>query len=105
MSPSVQRFPSVFSEMLLDSAQIRNRAVLKVDLTADLQREMLSLQREEQKLIQDIKKTAKQGNTAATKTLAKSLVRIRGQMNQLRASEAHLRGVKYAVTVRLPPAV
>ena len=67
---------------------------------ADLQRELLSLQREEQKLINDIKKTAKQGNTQATKTLAKSLVRIRGQMNQLRASEAHLRGVKYAVTVR-----
>ena len=68
-------------------------------LTADLQREMMGLQREEQKLITDIKKAAKQNNTQATRVLAKSLVRLRGQMNQLRASEAQLRGVKTTVTV------
>lgn len=62
----------------------------------------MSLQREEQKLIVDIKKAAKQNNTQATKVLAKSLVRLRNQMNQLRASEAHLRGVKTTVTVSFP---
>ena len=67
---------------------------------SDLQREMLGLQREEQKLIVDIKKAAKQNNTQATRVLAKSLVRLRGQMNQLRSSEAQLRGVKTTITVR-----
>lgn len=59
----------------------------------------MGLRREEQKLITDIKKAAKQNNTQATRVLAKSLVRLRGQMNQLRASEAHLRGVKTTITV------
>lgn len=59
----------------------------------------MALQREEQKLITDIKKAAKQNNTQAMKVLAKSLVRLRGQMNQLRASEAQLRGVKTSITV------
>ena len=69
-------------------------------MPADLQREMMGLQREEQKLVTDIKKAAKQNNTQAARVLAKSLVRLRGQMNQLRASEAHLRGVKTTITVR-----
>lgn len=69
-------------------------------LPADLQREMFALKREEQKLILDIKKAAKQNNMQAAKVLAKSLVRLRGQMNQLRASEAQLRGVKTTITVR-----
>jgi hypothetical protein len=61
------------------------------------------LQREESKLIVDIKKQAKLNNTQSMKTLAKSLVRLRGQMNQLRASEAQLRGVKTTITVPLSP--
>ena len=61
----------------------------------------MGLQREEQKLITDIKKAAKQNNTQAARVLAKSLVRLRGQMNQLRASEAQLRGVKTSITVRI----
>ena len=60
------------------------------------------LQREEAKLIVDIKKAAKQNNMVSTKVLAKSLVRLRGQMNQLRASEAQLRGVKTTITVSSP---
>ena len=74
---------------------------LNYSSTADLQREMMGLQREEQKLITDIKKAAKQNNTQAAKVLAKSLVRLRGQMNQLRASEAQLRGVKTTITVSI----
>jgi len=70
---------------------------------ADLQREVLMLQREEAKLIVDIKKAAKQNQTASMKTLAKSLVRLRGQMNQLRASETQLRGVKTTITVTPSP--
>lgn len=57
-------------------------------------------------MIRDIKQAAKEGNTAATKILAKSLVRLRAQIAKLHASSAQLRGVSTQMTVspRAPPA-
>lgn len=68
-------------------------------MLADLERELASLNREEQKLVQQIKQSAKQGNQVATRTLAKSLVRLRAQQSKLIASVAHMKGVSTTLTV------
>ncbi|XP_075497642.1 vacuolar protein sorting-associated protein 2 homolog 2-like isoform X1 [Primulina tabacum] len=44
-------------------------------------------------LVAEIKKTAKTGNGAATKILARQLVRLRQQITNLQASRAQIRGV------------
>lgn len=49
-------------------------------IVTDIDREVAELKREEAKLIREIKTTAKTGNQAAVKVLAKSLVRIRAQV-------------------------
>lgn len=61
-------------------------------------RELLALKREEAKLIAEIKAAAKANNTAATRVLAKSLVRLRSQMAKLQGSQANLRGVSTNLT-------
>jgi hypothetical protein len=71
--------------------------------TPDIDREVLALQREEQKLIKDIKAAAKANNQAATRVLAKSLVRLRNQIATLRGSSAQLKGVGTNLTVRSRP--
>jgi hypothetical protein len=60
---------------------------------------MMALKREEAKIIRDIKASAKQGNQAAMKILAKSLVRLRGQITKLQGSSAQLQGVGMTMTV------
>jgi hypothetical protein len=67
--------------------------------SADIEREVLVLKREEQKLIREIKQTAAKGNTAGAKQLAKSLIRLRGQEAKLQASVGQLRGVKTSIAV------
>ncbi|KAJ7553242.1 hypothetical protein O6H91_06G089500 [Diphasiastrum complanatum] len=52
----------------------------------------LSLQ-EEKKLVAEIKKTARTGNEAATKILARQLIRLRQQITKLQGSRAQMRGV------------
>lgn len=64
----------------------------------DLDRELLALKREEQKLIADIKAAAKANNQPAARVLAKSLVRLRAQMSKLQGSQANLRGVSTNLT-------
>jgi len=49
-------------------------------LLADIDREVANLKRDEKRLIMEIKNAARQGNTASTKVLAKSLVRLRAQV-------------------------
>jgi hypothetical protein len=61
---------------------------------------MMALKREEAKIIRDIKAAAKQGNQPAMKILAKSLVRLRGQVSKLQSSSAQLQGVGMTMTVR-----
>ena len=66
--------------------------------TRDLDREVLALRREEQKLILEIKAAAKTNNQAAMRVLAKSLVRLRSQIAKLQGSSANLRGVSTNLT-------
>ncbi|CAA0827585.1 Vacuolar protein sorting-associated protein 2 homolog 2 [Striga hermonthica] len=61
--------------------------------TRGIEREIASLQMEERKLVAEIKKTAKTGNEAATKILARQLVRLRQQITNLQGSRAQIRGV------------
>ncbi|CAN1226057.1 Vacuolar protein sorting-associated protein 2 homolog 2 [Linum grandiflorum] len=71
--------------------------------TRGIEREIASLQMEEKKLVAEIKKEAKTGNEAsfssshcvlaATKILARQLVRLRQQITNLQGSRAQIRGV------------
>lgn len=61
--------------------------------TRGIEREITSLQLEEKKLVAEIKKTAKTGNEAATKILARQLIRLRQQIANLQGSRAQVRGV------------
>ncbi|XP_050896936.1 F-box protein SKIP5-like [Lathyrus oleraceus] len=56
--------------------------------TRGLEREVASLQ-----LVAEIKRTAKTGNEAATKTLARQLIRLRQQIGNLQGSQAQMRGI------------
>lgn len=58
-----------------------------------IEREIGALQLEEKKLVAEIKKTAKTGNEAATKILARQLIRLRQQIAKLQGSRAQMRGV------------
>ncbi|KIZ01918.1 hypothetical protein MNEG_6039, partial [Monoraphidium neglectum] len=64
----------------------------------EIDRELLALKREEDKLIREIKAAAKGNNQAATRVLAKSLVRLRAQITTLQASAAQLKGVGHNIT-------
>jgi len=61
---------------------------------ADLERELLAVDREEAKLVKEIRAAAARGNEAAARTLAKSLVRQRGQKAKLHAGILQMRGVR-----------
>nr|KJB69101.1 hypothetical protein B456_011G005200 [Gossypium raimondii] len=95
-----------------DSRNVRKNAYLKVEFLdsglkfvhssvgaevlcgiISVEREIASLQLEEKKLVAEIKKTAKTGNEAATRILARQLVRLRQQITNLQGSRAQIRGV------------
>ncbi|KMZ67756.1 hypothetical protein ZOSMA_25G01470 [Zostera marina] len=61
--------------------------------TRGVEREIATLQAEERKLVAEIKKTAKTGNEAATKILARQLIRLRQQITNLQGTRAQIRGV------------
>ncbi|CAI8587396.1 unnamed protein product [Vicia faba] len=61
--------------------------------TRGIEREIGSLQMEEKKLVAEIKREAKTGNEAATRILARQLVRLRQQITNLQGSRAQIRGV------------
>ncbi|THU65306.1 hypothetical protein C4D60_Mb05t02250 [Musa balbisiana] len=58
-----------------------------------VEREIASLQLEEKKLVAEIKKTAQTGNEAATRILARQLVRLRQQITNLQGTRAQIRGI------------
>ncbi|KAK8506149.1 hypothetical protein V6N11_059840 [Hibiscus sabdariffa] len=62
-------------------------------LDSGIEKEIGTLQLEEKKLVAEIKRTAKTGNEAATKTLARQLVRLRQQIAKLQSSRAQIRGI------------
>ena len=66
----------------------------------DLERELLSVDREEAKLVKEIKAAAAKGNEGSARVLAKSLVRLRGQKAKLHAGILQMRGVRSAIAVR-----
>ena len=66
----------------------------------DLERELLSVDREEAKLVKEIKSAAAKGNESSARVLAKSLVRLRGQKAKLHAGILQMRGVRSAIAVR-----
>lgn len=61
--------------------------------TRGIEKEIGALQLEEKKLLAEIKRTAKTGNEAATKILARQLVRLRQQIANLQGSRAQMRGI------------
>ncbi|GAB4841064.1 hypothetical protein Ancab_021809 [Ancistrocladus abbreviatus] len=61
--------------------------------TRGIEKEISALQSEEKKLVAEIKRTAKTGNEAATKILARQLVRLRQQIANLQGSRAQMRGI------------
>lgn len=61
--------------------------------TRGIEREIGTLQLEEKKLVAEIKRSAKTGNEAATKILARQLIRLRQQIAKLQGSRAQVRGV------------
>ncbi|KAJ0970458.1 hypothetical protein J5N97_023335 [Dioscorea zingiberensis] len=61
--------------------------------TRGIEREIGALQLEEKKLLAEIKRTAKTGNEAATKILARQLIRLRQQISNLQGSRAQMRGI------------
>lgn len=61
--------------------------------TRGVEREIGSLQLEEKKLVAEIKRTAKTGNEAATRILARQLIRLRQQITNLQGTRAQIRGV------------
>ena len=66
----------------------------------DLERELLSVDREEAKLVKEIKAAAAKGNVSSARVLAKSLVRLRGQKAKLHAGILQMRGVRSTIAVR-----
>mmetsp|Transcript_6488 Transcript_6488/g.11346 ORF Transcript_6488/g.11346 Transcript_6488/m.11346 type:complete len:205 (-) Transcript_6488:51-665(-) len=60
----------------------------------ELDRERMKLQAQEKKLIQDIKKTAKLGQNASVKAMAKDLVRIRRHVTKFYEMRSQLQSVE-----------
>eukprot|EP00802_Teleaulax_amphioxeia_P017245 Tamp_17395.p1 GENE.Tamp_17395~~Tamp_17395.p1 ORF type:complete len:214 (+),score=77.36 Tamp_17395:72-644(+) len=58
----------------------------------EIERERLGLQRQEQKLIAEVKKAAKDGQTGAVKTLAKQLVQTRNAMARMGMMKSQVSG-------------
>ncbi|KAF9683037.1 hypothetical protein SADUNF_Sadunf05G0170500 [Salix dunnii] len=74
-------------EVLRDSKREMQHA------TRGIEKEIRALQLEEKKLVLEIKQTAKTGNDAATKILARQLIRLRQQIANLQGSRAQMRGI------------
>eukprot|EP01118_Nematostelium_gracile_P018938 TRINITY_DN8580_c0_g1_i1.p1 TRINITY_DN8580_c0_g1~~TRINITY_DN8580_c0_g1_i1.p1 ORF type:complete len:202 (+),score=71.20 TRINITY_DN8580_c0_g1_i1:31-636(+) len=64
----------------------------------DLDKELLVLDREEKKIILEIKRLAKLGQNANAKTMAKELIRLRGQRDKIYAMKGQLSGVQSRTT-------
>mmetsp|Transcript_34397 Transcript_34397/g.62810 ORF Transcript_34397/g.62810 Transcript_34397/m.62810 type:complete len:224 (+) Transcript_34397:165-836(+) len=64
----------------------------------EISREINSLDREEKRLVAEIKKTARTGNQGATKVLAKQLVRLRAQRGRMYGARATVAAVGHQAT-------
>ncbi|KAL9685598.1 hypothetical protein QQ045_023049 [Rhodiola kirilowii] len=82
-----------FSKKPTAKAALRQSKKELSTATRGIEREIGALQLEEKKLIAEIKKSAKTGNEAATKILARQLIRLRKQITNLQGSRAQIRGI------------
>jgi charged multivesicular body protein 2B len=84
---------NIFAKKPTAKEALRESKREMANATRGIEREITTLQLEEKKLVAEIKRTAKTGNEAATKTLARQLVRLRQQIAKLQASRAQMRGI------------
>ncbi|KAH6819907.1 vacuolar protein sorting-associated protein 2.3 [Perilla frutescens var. hirtella] len=84
---------NIFSKKPTAKEALRESKREMANATRGVEREIHTLQSEEKKLVAEIKRTAKTGNEAATKILARQLVRLRQQIANLQSSRAQMRGI------------
>lgn len=84
---------NIFSKKPTAKEVLRESKREMANATRGIEREITTLQSEEKKLVAEIKRTAKTGNEAATKILARQLVRLRQQIANLQGSRAQMRGI------------
>ncbi|XP_049384621.1 vacuolar protein sorting-associated protein 2 homolog 2 [Solanum stenotomum] len=89
----MEKLNSIFKKKTSPKEALRSSKREMAVATRGIEREISSLQMEEKKLVAEIKQTAKTGNEAATKILARQLVRLRQQIVNLQGSRAQIRGV------------
>ncbi|KAG2405917.1 hypothetical protein LR48_Vigan967s001700 [Vigna angularis] len=84
---------NIFSKKPTAKEALRESKREMANATRGVEKEIGALQLEEKKLLAEIKRTAKTGNEAATKILARQLVRLRQQIANLQGSRAQMRGI------------
>lgn len=84
---------NIFSRKPTAKEALRESKREMANATRGVEREIHTLQLEEKKLVAEIKRTAKTGNEAATKILARQLIRLRQQIANLQGSRAQMRGI------------
>ncbi|GER29674.1 charged multivesicular body protein 2b [Striga asiatica] len=84
---------NIFSKKPTAKEALRESKREMSNATRGVEREIYTLQLEEKRLVAEIKRTAKIGNEAATKILARQLIRLRQQISNLQGSRAQMRGI------------
>ncbi|KAF8388245.1 hypothetical protein HHK36_026911 [Tetracentron sinense] len=84
---------NIFAKKLTAKEVLRESKREMANATRGIEREIGALQLEEKKLVAEIKRTARTGNEAATKILARQLIRLRQQISNLQGSRAQMRGI------------
>ncbi|XP_047327819.1 vacuolar protein sorting-associated protein 2 homolog 3-like [Impatiens glandulifera] len=84
---------NIFSKKPTAKEALRQSRRDMTNATRGIEREITTLQSEEKKLVVEIKRTAKTGNEAATKMLARQLIQLRQQISKLQTSRAQMRGI------------
>ncbi|KAG6508011.1 hypothetical protein ZIOFF_033366 [Zingiber officinale] len=79
------------AELLRENKRMLDKSIREIE------RERQGLQAQEKKLIVEIKKTAKQGQMAAVKVMAKDLIRTRHQITKFYALKSQLQGVSLRI--------
>ncbi|KAF3795692.1 Vacuolar sorting-associated protein [Nymphaea thermarum] len=79
------------AEILRENKRMLDKSIREIE------RERQGLQAQEKKLITEIKKTAKQGQMAAVKVMAKDLIRTRHQITKFYALKSQLQGVSLRI--------
>ncbi|KAL1546604.1 vacuolar protein sorting-associated protein 2 3-like [Salvia divinorum] len=84
---------NIFSKKPTPREAVRESKREMTNASRGIEKEINTLQLEEKNLVAEIKRTAKTGNDAATKILARQLIRLRQQIANLQSSRAQMRGI------------